>query len=280
MRIVHGVGLHGLQAAREPLDCGNAGTAMRLLTGLLAGQAFDSTLVGDASLSQRPMRRVIDPLAAMGASIESNGWPRAACGSEVANGCTARTSTWRLRAPSSSPRCCWRACTRMAKPASPSRIRPAITPNACSPHSASTANSRRASPRLRGWCRAARYRRHRAGGLFVGGVFPGRGDAGAGFRIAAASGRHESAPDRLAACPADDGCGHRRRGRERARWRAGLRSARPACGVARHRGAGRACPGHDRRVPDPVRGRGLRATARPWCAAPPNCGSRNPTASR
>ena len=72
VRIVHGVGLHGLQASQDPLDCGNAGTAMRLLTGLLAGQAFDSTLVGDVSLSQRPMRRVIDPLATMGARIDSN----------------------------------------------------------------------------------------------------------------------------------------------------------------------------------------------------------------
>ena len=72
VRIVHGVGLHGLRAPSAPLDCGNAGTAMRLLAGLLAGQRFDSTLVGDESLSQRPMRRVIDPLAAMGAVIDSN----------------------------------------------------------------------------------------------------------------------------------------------------------------------------------------------------------------
>ena len=72
VRIVHGVGLHGLQPTDEALDCGNAGTAMRLLAGLLAGQRFDSTLVGDESLSKRPMRRVIDPLAAMGAVIESN----------------------------------------------------------------------------------------------------------------------------------------------------------------------------------------------------------------
>lgn len=72
VRIVHGVGLHGLRASQEPLDCGNAGTAMRLLTGLLAGQSFDSTLVGDVSLSQRPMRRVIDPLAVMGARIASD----------------------------------------------------------------------------------------------------------------------------------------------------------------------------------------------------------------
>ena len=72
VRIVHGVGLHGLQPTDEALDCGNAGTAMRLLTGLLAGQRFDSTLVGDESLSKRPMRRVIEPLSAMGARIDSN----------------------------------------------------------------------------------------------------------------------------------------------------------------------------------------------------------------
>jgi 3-phosphoshikimate 1-carboxyvinyltransferase len=68
---VHGVGLHGLRAASGPLDCGNAGTAMRLLIGLLAGQRFESTLVGDESLSKRPMRRVAEPLAAMGARIET-----------------------------------------------------------------------------------------------------------------------------------------------------------------------------------------------------------------
>jgi len=68
---VHGVGLHGLCAPAGPLDCGNAGTAMRLLMGLLAGQRFESTLVGDESLSTRPMRRVAEPLAAMGARIET-----------------------------------------------------------------------------------------------------------------------------------------------------------------------------------------------------------------
>ena len=75
-RVVHGVGLDGLQAPDGLLDCGNAGTGMRLLTGLLAGQAFDSVLTGDASLSRRPMRRVLDPLARMGADITSqNGFP-------------------------------------------------------------------------------------------------------------------------------------------------------------------------------------------------------------
>lgn len=68
---IQGVGLHGLRASADALDCGNAGTAMRLLAGLLSGQAFASTLVGDASLSNRPMRRVIDPLRQMGACIES-----------------------------------------------------------------------------------------------------------------------------------------------------------------------------------------------------------------
>jgi 3-phosphoshikimate 1-carboxyvinyltransferase len=72
MRVVHGVGIDGLQAPAGPLDCGNAGTAMRLLAGLLCGQRFDSVLVGDASLSTRPMRRVMAPLRRMGASIGSD----------------------------------------------------------------------------------------------------------------------------------------------------------------------------------------------------------------
>ena len=71
VRLVHGVGLDGLQAPVAPLDCGNAGTGMRLLAGVLAAQRFDSLLVGDASLSKRPMRRVIEPLARMGARIDA-----------------------------------------------------------------------------------------------------------------------------------------------------------------------------------------------------------------
>ncbi|WP_164735738.1 3-phosphoshikimate 1-carboxyvinyltransferase, partial [Xanthomonas euvesicatoria] len=70
-RIVHGVGVDGLQPPTEALDCGNAGTGMRLLAGLLAAQRFDSVLVGDESLSKRPMRRVTGPLAQMGARIET-----------------------------------------------------------------------------------------------------------------------------------------------------------------------------------------------------------------
>jgi len=75
--VIHGVGMHGLQPADGPLDLGNSGTSMRLLCGLLAGQAFDSVLIGDASLSRRPMRRVTEPLANMGAQVatQENGTP-------------------------------------------------------------------------------------------------------------------------------------------------------------------------------------------------------------
>ena len=70
--LVHGVGMDGLKAAAAPLDMGNAGTAMRLFTGLLAPQKFNSTLVGDASLMRRPMQRVVVPLAMMGAQIRTH----------------------------------------------------------------------------------------------------------------------------------------------------------------------------------------------------------------
>ncbi|MVW75715.1 bifunctional prephenate dehydrogenase/3-phosphoshikimate 1-carboxyvinyltransferase [Pseudomonas xionganensis] len=68
---IHGVGLHGLKAPAGPLYMGNSGTSMRLLSGLLAAQPFDTTLTGDASLSKRPMNRVAKPLRAMGAVIET-----------------------------------------------------------------------------------------------------------------------------------------------------------------------------------------------------------------
>ena len=68
---IQGVGLHGLRPPTQALDMGNSGTAMRLLAGILAGQSFDSVLMGDASLSKRPMKRVSDPLGKMGARIET-----------------------------------------------------------------------------------------------------------------------------------------------------------------------------------------------------------------
>ncbi len=85
---VNGVGAGGLQAPAGDLDLGNSGTAMRLMAGLLAGQAFDSTLTGDASLSARPMGRVLTPLAKMGASIAStdNRPPLAIAGGNVLTG--------------------------------------------------------------------------------------------------------------------------------------------------------------------------------------------------
>ncbi|HEY7839998.1 MAG TPA: 3-phosphoshikimate 1-carboxyvinyltransferase [Gammaproteobacteria bacterium] len=68
--VVHGVGLRGLRAPKRPLDLGNSGTSTRLLAGILCGQEFESTLIGDASLSKRPMKRVTEPLERMGARIE------------------------------------------------------------------------------------------------------------------------------------------------------------------------------------------------------------------
>ncbi len=72
---VHGVGLAGLRAPTGDLDCGNSGTTMRLLCGLLAAQPFQSRLIGDASLSKRPMGRVVRPLVERGARISGNPHP-------------------------------------------------------------------------------------------------------------------------------------------------------------------------------------------------------------
>ena len=69
--IVHGKGLKGLSAPKETLDVGNSGTTIRLISGILSAQNFDSVLNGDASIQKRPMKRVINPLSLMGASIES-----------------------------------------------------------------------------------------------------------------------------------------------------------------------------------------------------------------
>jgi 3-phosphoshikimate 1-carboxyvinyltransferase len=71
--VITGAGLGGMKAPSHEIDCGNSGTTIRLLTGLLAGQRFATTLFGDESLSKRPMRRVIEPLAKMGAVIRGQG---------------------------------------------------------------------------------------------------------------------------------------------------------------------------------------------------------------
>ncbi|MEE9351165.1 MAG: 3-phosphoshikimate 1-carboxyvinyltransferase [Thiotrichaceae bacterium] len=74
---IHGAGLRGLKSPEGVLDMGNSGTSMRLMTGLMSGQSFDVTLEGDASLSTRPMRRVINPLSSMGSEIvaDADGTP-------------------------------------------------------------------------------------------------------------------------------------------------------------------------------------------------------------
>ena len=69
--IIHGVGLHGLKVPEQMLDVGNSGTTTRLISGILAGQPFTSTLNGDASIQKRPMKRIMDPLTQMGANIRS-----------------------------------------------------------------------------------------------------------------------------------------------------------------------------------------------------------------
>jgi 3-phosphoshikimate 1-carboxyvinyltransferase len=83
---VRGVGLHGLQTPEFPLDMGNSGTSMRLLAGLLAGQSFPVTLIGDDSLSRRPMRRVTEPLVLMGAHIGTSAQGTAPLALEPADG--------------------------------------------------------------------------------------------------------------------------------------------------------------------------------------------------
>lgn len=91
---IRGAGLRGLAAPAGALDLGNSGTSMRLLAGLLAGQPFDSILIGDASLMSRPMERVAAPLRAMGADVRTNEGrpPVAICGGKALRGIEHRLS--------------------------------------------------------------------------------------------------------------------------------------------------------------------------------------------
>lgn len=81
--VVRGTGLRGMTPPAAAIDCGNSGTTIRLLCGLLAGQPFRAELFGDESLSKRPMRRVIDPLRAMGAQIAGAGSGGTAASADV-----------------------------------------------------------------------------------------------------------------------------------------------------------------------------------------------------
>ena len=69
--LIHGRGLHGLTSPSSVLDMGNSGTTTRLISGILAGQSFECTLTGDASIQKRPMRRIMEPLSMMGARLVS-----------------------------------------------------------------------------------------------------------------------------------------------------------------------------------------------------------------
>ncbi|MEW5250780.1 bifunctional prephenate dehydrogenase/3-phosphoshikimate 1-carboxyvinyltransferase [Microbulbifer discodermiae] len=102
--VIHGVGLHGLQAPPGPLYLGNSGTSMRLLAGLLAGQPFDVTLTGDESLSKRPMNRVAAPLRDMGAGIETGPGGRPPL--RIAGGCKLCGIDYRLPMASAQVKSC------------------------------------------------------------------------------------------------------------------------------------------------------------------------------
>jgi 3-phosphoshikimate 1-carboxyvinyltransferase len=69
--VVHGKGIHGLEVSQNPLDAGNSGSTIRMLSGILAAQPFTTKIFGDESLSRRPMKRIMAPLAEMGAHIEA-----------------------------------------------------------------------------------------------------------------------------------------------------------------------------------------------------------------
>lgn len=92
---IRGQGLHGLRAPQGPIDLGNSGTSMRLFAGALAGQSFDSILVGDASLMQRPMQRVASPLERMNARVRTAGGrpPVEISGGRTLKGCDHRLDT-------------------------------------------------------------------------------------------------------------------------------------------------------------------------------------------
>lgn len=129
--VIQGRGLQGLRAPDRPLDMGNSGTAMRLLCGVLAGQSFDSELIGDESLTRRPMRRVTEPLARMGAQIETSeaGTPPL----RIRGGAPLRVPImcWRSPAHRSSPRSCWRVSGQKDRPASRNPRPLGITLSAC-----------------------------------------------------------------------------------------------------------------------------------------------------
>jgi len=126
---IEGRGLSGLQPPDGPVDCRNAGTFMRLAAGMMAGQRFPVVLDGSEQLRKRPMRRIAEPLAEMGAQITTtNG--RAPLHIQPA---PLHPVEFRMNVASAQVKapCCWRRSTRRAKRASTSPARPATIPSAC-----------------------------------------------------------------------------------------------------------------------------------------------------
>ena len=105
--LIDGRGLGGLQEPDTVLDCGNSGTTMRLMSGILSGQPFFSVLTGDQYLRRRPMGRVIEPLTAMGARISGREQSRKA---PVANNAGRSRTAHRWPAPRLNRPFCWPGC--------------------------------------------------------------------------------------------------------------------------------------------------------------------------
>ena len=121
--IVHGK-KRVLTAPQKEINCGNSGTTMRLLAGLLAGQTFESRLVGDAGLSRRPMDRVIAPLCEMGASIVAEGPDDTAAAARPRRfACAGFITVRRWQAHRSKVRCCWQVFLPEARPLWKNRCR-------------------------------------------------------------------------------------------------------------------------------------------------------------
>ena len=107
---ISGVGVDGLAEPGDVIDCGNSGTTMRLMSGLLAGQSFFSVLTGDKYLRNRPMKRVVTPLTAMGARIWGrDGGERAPLAIQEAH-LTQSATPRRFPAHRSSQQSCWPGC--------------------------------------------------------------------------------------------------------------------------------------------------------------------------
>jgi 3-phosphoshikimate 1-carboxyvinyltransferase len=102
--VIHGVGMRGLKKPAQALELGNSGTSMRLLAGLLSGQAFDVVLTGDASLSKRPMERVTRPLALMGAKVSTADGGRPPL--EISGGCEIHGIDYQLPMASAQVKSC------------------------------------------------------------------------------------------------------------------------------------------------------------------------------